>query len=95
MKRTTVRTLDAPVALDADKQVLLNQVIDYYHEVLTASLEALAYLNARGMHSTEAIEHFKLGYADRTLGLRLPQKNRVADAEIRTRLQKIGIYRES
>jgi DNA primase len=95
VKRTTVRALDAPVALDVDKQVLLNQVIDYYHEVFTASPEALAYLKARGIDSTEAIEHFKLGYADRTLGLRLPQKNRVAGAEIRIRLQKIGIYRES
>lgn len=95
VKRTTVRVLDAPVALDVDEQVLLNQVIDYYHEVFTASPEALAYLKARGIDSTEAVEHFKLGFADRTLGLRLPQKNRIAGAEIRTRLQAIGIYRES
>jgi DNA primase catalytic core len=95
VKRTTVRALDAPVALDVDEQVLLNQVIDYYHETLKTSPEALAYLQTRGIASTEAAEHFKLGFADRTLGLRLPQKNRVAGAEIRTRLQKIGIYRES
>ena len=43
----------------------------------------------------EAVEHFRLGFANRTLGLRLPQKNRVTGNEIRTRLQKIGIYRES
>ncbi|WP_233575815.1 toprim domain-containing protein [Noviherbaspirillum saxi] len=36
-----------------------------------------------------------LGYANRTLGLRLPEKNRLSGADIRTRLQKIGIYRES
>lgn len=95
VKRTTVRALEAPVALDVDEQVLLNQVIDYYHETLKASPEALAYLQTRGIALTEAAEHFKLGFADRTLGLRLPQKNRVAGAEIRTRLQKIGIYRES
>ncbi len=95
VKRTTVRALEAPVALDVDEQVLLNQVIDYYHETLKTSPEALAYLQTRGIASTEAAEHFKLGFADRTLGLRLPQKNRVAGAEIRTRLQKIGIYRES
>ena len=34
VKRTTVRALEAPVALDVDEQVLLNQVIDYYHETL-------------------------------------------------------------
>jgi DNA primase len=95
VKRTTVRALEAPVQFDADDQALLNQVIGYYHETLKQSPEALAYLQARGLASTEAVEHFKLGYADRTLGLRLPQKNRVAGAEIRTRLQKIGIYRES
>lgn len=95
VKRTTVRKLEAPVALDADEQLLLNQVVDYYHETLKSSPEALAYLQTRGIASTEAVEHFKLGFADRTLGLRLPQKNRVAGSEIRSRLQRIGIYRES
>jgi len=95
VKRTTVRALEAPVAMDVDDQALLDQVIGYYHETLKTSPEALAYLQARGIASTEAVEHFKLGFADRTLGLRLPQKNRVAGSEIRTRLQKIGIYRES
>jgi DNA primase catalytic core len=95
VKRTTVRKLEAPVALDADEQRLLNQVIDYYHETLKTSPEALAYLQTRGIASTEAVEHFKLGFADRTLGLRLPEKNRLAGGEIRSRLQRIGIYRES
>lgn len=95
VKRTTVRALEAPVQFDADDQALLNQVIGYYHETLKQSPEALAYLQARGLAVTEAVEHFKLGYADRTLGLRLPQKNRIAGSDIRTRLQRIGIYRES
>jgi len=95
VKRATVRALDAPLALDADDQALLNQTIGYYHDTLQTSSEALAYLKSRGIDSTEVIEHFKLGFANRTLGLRLPQKNRVAGSEIRTRLQKIGIYRES
>ena len=41
------------------------------------------------------IDHFKLGFANRTLGLRLPDKNRKAGAEIRTRLEKLGVIRES
>ena len=41
------------------------------------------------------IERFKLGFADRTLGLRLPEKTRKAGAEIRGRLQKLGLLRES
>ena len=94
-KRTTIRTLPAPVAFDADKQALLNQTVSYYHSTLQQSPEALAYLQERGLEHPDLIAHFLLGYANRTLGLRLPQKNRVAGAEIRTRLQEIGIYRES
>lgn len=95
VKRTSVRALEAPVQFDADDQALLNQVVGYYHETLKQSPEALAYLQARGLSNPDVIAHFKLGYADRTLGLRLPQKNRIKGADIRTRLQKIGIYRES
>lgn len=95
VKRATVRRLDAPVTLDADDQALLNQVIDYYHATLKQSPEALAYLESRGIGSVEAIECFKLGYADRTLGLRLPEKTRKAGAELRGRLVKLGVYRES
>jgi len=95
VKRTTVRTLPAPVAFDADDQALLNQTIGYYHESLQQSPDALAYLKTRGLDHPDLIAHFKLGYANRTLGLRLPEKNRIAGADIRTRLQQIGIYRDS
>jgi hypothetical protein len=40
-KRTSVRALPAPVAFDADDQRLLNQVIDFYHQTLKQSPEAL------------------------------------------------------
>ena len=63
------------MALDADDQALLNQVIGYYHETLKGSPEALAYLKARGIDSIEAVTRFRLGFANRTLGLRLPEKN--------------------
>jgi DNA primase catalytic core len=95
VQHSTVRTLPAPVTREADDQALLNQVIGYYHETLKQSPEALAYLQARGLDHSEAITTFRLGFANRTLGLRLPEKNRVAGAELRTRLQQIGIYRAS
>jgi DNA primase catalytic core len=94
-QRTTVRALPAPVTLDADEQTLLDQVIDYYHATLKQSPEALDYLRSRGIHQPEAIARFKLGYANRTLGLRLPAKSRVEGNELRSRLQRIGIYRDS
>jgi len=93
--KSTVRSLPAPIAFDADDQALLNQTVDYYHQTLLASPEALAYLAARGLNHPELISCFKLGYANRTLGLRLPAKQNMTGEAIRTRLQKIGIYRES
>jgi DNA primase len=95
VKHSTVRALPPPVSLDADDQALLDQVVGYYHDTLKRSPEALGYLQRRGIDAAAAVERFKLGFADRTLGLRLPEKNRKAGAEIRTRLAKIGLYRES
>ena len=95
VKRTTVRALAPPVAFDADDQALLNQVIDYYHATLKQNGEALGYLGKRGIKSAEAIERFKLGFANRTLGLRLPNKQRKRGADIRERLGRLGVMRES
>jgi DNA primase len=87
--------LPAPVALDAGEQELLDQVIGYYHETLLASPEAMAYLERRGIASRELIEQHRLGFANRTLGLRLPATAIKAGAEVRGRLQKTGILRDS
>ena len=76
VKRSTVRALQAPVAFDADDQKLLNQVVDYYHRCLKQSPEALRLSQEARHRRNEAIDAFKLGYANRTLGLRLPEKNR-------------------
>jgi DNA primase catalytic core len=89
------RALPAPVSFDADDQALLRQVVGFYHETLKASPEALEYLRARGIGDPEAVERFQLGYANRTLGYGLPVKQIKAGAEIRARLQKVGLYRES
>ncbi|MDA8382588.1 MAG: CHC2 zinc finger domain-containing protein, partial [Betaproteobacteria bacterium] len=98
VKRSRVRTLPAPVEFEADDQALLDQVVGYYHERLLQSPEALGYLEARGLAGAardEAIRIFRLGVADRTLGLRLPAKTRKAGSQIRARLARIGLYRES
>ena len=90
-----LRVLSPPVAFDADDQALLNQTVSYYHERLLATTEAQTYLAGRGLVHPELVAHFKLGVADRTLGLRLPEKTRKAGADIRARLQKVGLYRDS
>ena len=95
IKKTTVPKLAAPVSSDVDDVKLLREVVDYYHETLLQSPEAIAYLESRGLNDPELINHFKLGHANRTLGLRLPHKNRKAGAELREKLQHVGVYRES
>lgn len=94
-KRSSVRALPAPIPFDADDQALLDQTVAYYHERLLATEEAQAYLAARGLDHPELIAHFKLGVADRSLGLRLPDKARKAGAEVRAQLQRVGLYRDS
>ena len=91
----TVPKLPAPVSRDADDRALLLQIVSYYTDALKKSPDALKYLEARGLKSSEMIDHFHMGFANRTLGYGLPEKNRVAGAELRGRLQKLGIYRES
>ena len=87
--------LEAPFEVNADDQRVLRQVVDYYHETLKQSPEALKYLQGRGLTHPEMIGHFRIGFSNRTLGYRLPEKNRKAGEEIRGRLQKLGILRES
>jgi DNA primase len=82
-------------SLAAGDQELLDQVIDFYHTTLKSSPEALEYLEKRGLGSMELIEHFRLGYANRTLGYRLAPKQYKAGAEMRTALQRVGILRDS
>ena len=89
------RKLPSPVTSDADDPAILRQVVDYYHETLKASPEALAYLEKRGIRNAEAIDGFKLGFANRTLGLRLPIRITKDGAAIRERLDRLGILRET
>jgi DNA primase len=92
-KSTTTKL--AEIGHGADDHVLLRSVFDYYHETLKQSPEALTYFEKRGLKSAEMIERFRLGFANRTLAYRLPQKNRQAGADVRGRLQKLGVLRES
>jgi DNA primase len=81
-KGTTAK-LEAPVTVAADDQEALRQVLACYHETLKESPEALRYPESRGLTNPEMPERFQLGFANRTLGYRLPDKNRKEGAEIR------------
>lgn len=91
----TIPKLPSPLSSEVEDAALLRQVMGYYHATLKQSPEALDYLKKRGLHSAQMIETFQLGYANRTLGLRLPDKNRAEGAKIRSRLEKLGVFREA
>jgi DNA primase len=94
-KRSTVRRLASPLERGAGDAELLGQVVAYYHRVLKESPDVLAYLARRRIDHPEAIGEFRLGYADRTLGLRLPDKRRREGADLRGRLEGLGVFRAS
>lgn len=95
---STVPKLEAPLDFAADDAALMRQIVDYYHErLMNAATGAPArdYLAKRGLDDEETLKRLRIGFADRSLGLRLPHKNRAAGADIRARLTRLGIYRES
>lgn len=96
-KRATVARLSCPLNSAADDDELARQILRYYHQRIVApeGRKARDYLQRRGLEGEEVILRFQLGFADRTLGLRLPEKNRQLGAVLRQRLTKLGFYRES
>jgi DNA primase catalytic core len=94
VKKSTVPKLASPLAADADDQAALKQVLDYYHARLAENPAALAYLKKRGL-GADVIAAFKIGFVDRTLGLRLPNNQRKEGAAIRERLTRLGVLRQT
>ena len=91
----TPEPVDVEVAPTEDDQAVLQQVISFYHETLKQHQDAQDYLKYRGLDDAELINTFKLGYANRSLGITLPAKQVKAGAQIREQLQRIGLYRET
>jgi DNA primase len=92
-KRSDVPKLGSPFTLEMDDDELRLAYIDYCHEELKRSPEVSRYLEKRGLVSSELVTEFRLGFSNRTLGLRLPAMNRKEGQAIRSRLQNLGILR--
>jgi len=94
-KRSDVPKLGSPFTLEMDDDELRLAYIDYCHEELKRSPEVSRYLEKRGLISSELVTEFRLGFSNRTLGLRLPAMSRKEGQAIRSRLQNLGILRSS
>jgi hypothetical protein len=78
-----------PGTSDAD---LLEQVVGFYHRTLREAPQPAAYLERRKLADAEMVEVFRLGFANRTLGYRLPDKQRAAGKVLRGQLQELGVW---
>jgi DNA primase catalytic core len=93
-KISTVPKLPPLFQANVNDQKLLGIVVDYYHRTLKQTPGAQQYLIQRGLKSSEIVEHFKLGFSNRSLNYHLPDKNRVEGARQRGRLEELGIFRK-
>jgi DNA primase catalytic core len=91
VKGSSVKKLPKLFERGADDKALLRRVVDYYHRTLKESPDALAYLASRGLTHPEMIDRFRIGFANRTLGYRVPDRNRKEGAELRARLDALGL----
>jgi len=94
VKRSSTKKLPVAFEHGADDAKLLGQVVGYYHDSLLRSVPALDFLKKHGVVA-EAIDRFQVGFADRSLGYRIPDANRKAGAAIRGRLRTLGILKDT
>jgi DNA primase len=72
---------------------LMGIVSDFYHQTFLNQPQAMQYLQKRKCFHPEAVKKFKIGYANRTLGYRVPTTTG-AGRELKERLQKLGVLRK-
>ncbi len=79
----------------SDDATLLGKVADFYHRTFCNEPAAMRYLQSRACFHPEAVTTFRLGYANRTLGYRVPPVETVAGRELKARLTALGVIRKS
>lgn len=72
---------------------LMGIVTDFYHATFCNQPQAMQYLQKRKCFHPEAVKKFKIGYANRTLGYRVPTTT-AAGRTLKERLQKLGVLRK-
>ncbi|QHQ18001.1 toprim domain-containing protein [Pectobacterium parmentieri] len=85
----------ADIANEQERQALLHRVTEFYHHTLLNAPEAVAYLEKRRLNHPELVAQFRLGFANRTLGYRLPSSKLKDGATVRSQLQALGVMRSS
>lgn len=84
-----------PYPLQRDEQLLLNGAARHYHSTMLHELGGRQYLMRHGLLDPDLIATFKLGFGDRTLCKKVPDRRSVRGGEVRGTLQRLGLIRES
>ena len=73
----------------------LKTVVEFYSDCLTSNSKALDYLrrNALFVPGLEETNRLLIGFADRSLGKRVPKKIIKVGWELRSKLAEVGVYR--
>ena len=80
---------------DLADHVLIRHVMDFYHQTFCNDIKAMRYLQERCCFNAEATKAFQIGYANRTLGYRIPPARTTAGIALKPQLQRLGILRGS
>ena len=94
-KLKTNKRLVSAFPTDVDDQKALDLVADHYHQQLAQDAAAREYLASRRIGGQELVDKFRIGIADRTLGYHLAPAALKDGREMRARLQRLGVLRES
>lgn len=89
----TVHDILAAPGDDLTDAQLMGIVTDFYHATFCNQPQAMTYLQKRKCFHPEAVKRFKIGYANRTLGYRVPTTT-AAGRGLKARLQKLGVLRK-
>lgn len=92
---TTHPVLVPPAESETDiaDHVLLRHVMDFYHQTFCNEPKAMRYLQERCCFNAEAVKAFHIGFANRTLGYRVPATT-AAGKRLKEQLTRLGIFRE-
>jgi DNA primase catalytic core len=80
---------------EARRTELLTRVADYYFETARDTAEFWTYLKQRGLDSRELVDTFRIGYCNRSLAKKLPDRHGGAGTKIRRELRQLGLLRDS
>ena len=84
-----------PLDAGLPDEVLLGEVVAFYHRTLLEAPEAAGFLERRGLADSAMVETFRVGFSNRSLAYRIPNRQRAAGQALRGQLTSMGVMAPS